>query len=184
MDRDGTLIDDVGYLSRTDRISIREGVLDGVRRLLEHAYIPIVVTNQSGVARGLIEEEELRSIHRVLHKTFLEHDAAVLAWYYCPHLPPAQLRPEEEDGANPSLLKTCSCRKPGPALWHEAESDLPGSVNYSSSWSVGDRERDVVPGRDLGTGAVLVGQPERSEPEDPNICSAHSFREAVDLMVS
>lgn len=184
MDRDGTLIDDVGYLSRTDRISIREGVFEGVRTLLDRSYIPVVVTNQSGVARGLIENGQLHAIHRQLHEAFLEREAPVLAWYYCPHLPPDQLRPEEEDGANRSLLKTCDCRKPGHQLWREAASDLPGTVDFSASWSVGDRKRDVLPGCELGTGAVLVGNSNPAASADREIVSASSFREAVDVIRS
>lgn len=182
LDRDGTLIDDVGYLSRTDRIRIKDGVLDGVRRLVEERFIPVVVTNQSGVARGLIDPSELQEIHRILHHKFLERQAPVYGWYFCPHLPPDQLRPEEEDGADPSLLTRCDCRKPEPGLWEQALNDLSASVDLAASWSVGDRMRDVDPGCELGTGGVLLSEAPDQPTSGNDVHPAKSFGDVVDVI--
>ncbi len=177
LDRDGTLIDDTGYLSRVDRISVKPGVFEGVRKLLKSSYVPVVVTNQSGVARGLIKREELRRIHRVLHQRFSDQEAPVLAWYYCPHLPPDQLRPDESP-PDPSLLTRCSCRKPQTGLWREVVSDCSGDVHLSRSWSVGDRTRDVRPGLEMGTEGVMIGNPAPAG-NNNQICTVDTFEEAV-----
>lgn len=182
LDRDGTLIDDVGYLSRPDRIRVKDGVFDGVKRLMQNGFVPVVLTNQSGVARGLIERPALHDIHQTLHRRFLEQDAPVFGWYYCPHLPPDQLRPAEEEGAEDELLTTCDCRKPGQGLWKQALNDLP-DVDLRASWSVGDRMRDVEPGCRMGTGGVLCSDSPDSSEGTGEVRSANSFGEVVDVIL-
>jgi D-glycero-D-manno-heptose 1,7-bisphosphate phosphatase len=177
LDRDGTLIDDAGYLSRVDRISVKSGVFEGIRTLLNSLYVPVVVTNQSGVARGLIEREELKQIHRELHEKFYDQEAPILAWYYCPHLPPDQLRPDESP-FDSSLLTNCCCRKPQDGLWREVVSDCSEGVRLSSSWSVGDRTRDVRPGIEMGTEGVMIGNPSPEEHPD-EIWTVDTFEKAV-----
>lgn len=185
LDRDDTLIRDTGYLNRIEDLQFLDGVLDGLRTLLRHRWLPVVLTNQSGVARGYLDEDQLHNIHETLHQRLLRADAPLFAWLYCPHLPPNQLRERERDRCNPDYLTPCNCRKPSPGLWKEALNLLPAPLNSASSWSVGDRLRDVLPARKMGGRGLLLTDEESSPPDDPppDLPRASSFSDAVRIIL-
>lgn len=153
VDRDGTINRDVPYCSRPEDFELIPGVAEGIRLLNEHGFKVVVITNQSGIARGYFTEEMLALIHQKM-RSELAKDAAFLdAIYYCPH------HPDEE----------CKCRKPNTGLFHKAASEL--QIDLSSSYVIGDRLLDVIVAKKVGCKAVLVpGEPEmlRGNPELEN----------------
>jgi len=150
LDRDGTLLDELGYLADPDQLRPYPGIAGPLRRLREAGYFLCLVTNQSGVARGLLDEPTLELIHQRLQEHLRAEGVELDALLHCPHHP---------DLGEPPYRRRCLCRKPGPGMFLEAASrhglDLP------ASWSVGDSGRDLeasaragIPGRIL----VLTGK--------------------------
>ena len=134
LDRDGVLIQDSGYVFRTDDLHILPGVLQGLQFLHEQGYLLIVISNQSGVARGLFTADEVEVFHRELQARL----SSVLGFeldgiYYCPHHPEGQV---------PHLSIECSCRKPEVGLLEEARRDFP--IDWSRSFLIGDKDSDVT----------------------------------------
>lgn len=142
LDRDGTLIEDVGYLRHPDQVRLLPGAAAAVRRLCESGRAVVVVTNQSGIARGLLSEADYAATARRLEELLEEAGAALDAQYHCPHLP---------DVSGP-----CECRKPGTLLYRRAADQL--GLDLAASWWVGDRARDVEPAAAFGGRALLLGR--------------------------
>ncbi|MCK4297888.1 MAG: HAD family hydrolase, partial [Planctomycetes bacterium] len=145
-DRDGTLIDEAGYLRRPEQVRLKPGAAQAVRRLKEAGFLVVVVSNQSGVARGLVTTEDVDRANQRLQELLGEQDAHIDAFYYCPHLPA---------GTVPAYAKQCECRKPKPGLLYEAAQDL--DIDVTESFVVGDAVRDVEAGRSAGCHTVFVG---------------------------
>jgi D-glycero-D-manno-heptose 1,7-bisphosphate phosphatase len=146
LDRDGTLIEDVDYLTDAAQIRVLPGVPGALKLLKEAGFRLIVVTNQSAVARGMLTEEELGLIHEELNRRLAADGAAVDAFYYCPHLP---------EGAVKRYARACDCRKPAPGLILRAAAEW--RVDTGASFAVGDSERDVEAGRAAGCRTILTG---------------------------
>jgi histidinol-phosphate phosphatase family protein len=145
LDKDGTLIDDVPYNVDPCLIRLTDGAVDGLRALHEAGYPLIVVSNQSGVARGLFVEEALRTVERRL-RGLLAIDGVPLAGFYCcPHHP---------NGAIDRYAVDCGCRKPAPGLLQWAARDH--DIDLARSWLVGDILHDVEAGRRAGCRTVLL----------------------------
>jgi len=148
VDRDDTLIVDVGYCKDPDRIQLLPGVVEGLRKLSRAGIAIVVITNQSGIGRGFFTEDDLSAVHARL-RTELEASGVTLqAIYYCPHLP--------EDG--------CSCRKPRPGLLLKAASEM--DLNLKNCFMIGDRKLDLLAGRAAGTHTILVFNKDRRELTD------------------
>lgn len=138
LDRDGTLIEDVGYPKDPANVRLLPGAADAVRDLVELGYVPAVISNQSGLARGLITHRQADDVHRRFVDLFRESSGLVLPCYYCPHGP--------DDG--------CDCRKPKTALLRRAAADL-GLVDRPGVM-VGDKHSDVDAAHAAGYDAVLL----------------------------
>jgi D-glycero-D-manno-heptose 1,7-bisphosphate phosphatase len=147
LDRDGTLIRDVGYLRRVDQIEILPKVPEALRLLREHGFKLIVVTNQSAVARGWMSEEELGEIHAALGAQLAQRDAWLDGVYYCPH------HPTEGTGHYRSI---CTCRKPDIGMIERAAAEL--GLNPAVSYVVGDQKTDIELADRIGATAVLIGK--------------------------
>ncbi len=158
LDRDGTIIDDVGFLGSVDAMTVLPWSAGAIRMLNEAGYPVVVVTNQSGVGRGLFDEARVKAIHEALDRTLGEQNARVDAYYYCPHHPRA---------ADVRYRVSCECRKPAPGLLRQAASDL--DLDLARSWMVGDWWRDVEAGVAAGARAILVrtGHHETHRPAPP-----------------
>ncbi len=175
LDRDGVLLRDPGYLSDPDAVEILPSVPDALRRLRAAGWRLVVVTNQSGVARGRFTEATLAEIHARM-EAMLQADGALFdAIYYCPHLPNATL---------PEYRRDCGCRKPQPGMLRAAAEAL--GLDLSASWMVGDKYADVVAGQAVGCRSLLV-QPEGTVPEDAPIATPDgivgSLAEAADVIL-
>ncbi len=131
-DRDGTLNVDVSYLHRIEDFQWCEGALDAVRYCNENGYLVIVVTNQSGVARGYFKEDDIRVLHLWMNEYLMKHNAHIDAFYYCPHY---------EGGVVAELSKPCSCRKPAPGMVDKACEEY--GIDRDKSFLVGDKESDM-----------------------------------------
>ena len=146
LDRDGTLIEEAGYLDRLDRIALIPSTVDALRMLARAGFHLVVVTNQSGIALGLFDEAFVRQTHDALHARLEAAGARIDGWYYCPHHPAGHV---------PALTGPCECRKPGPALPRQAAAEL--GIDLSRSWMVGDRWGDVQLAASAGmAGGILV----------------------------
>jgi len=145
LDRDGTLIEEAGYLERLDRLIFFPFAVDAVRQLNRAGFLIVVNTNQSGVARGIVSEEFVSIAHQQISRRLQAGGARVDAYYHCPHHP---------EGIVASLRTACECRKPQPGMLRRAAADL--HIDLRRSFSVGDRWHDVDAGQAAGTRTVLV----------------------------
>src|SRR5262249_47458681 len=145
LDRDGTLVEDVGFLDSLTRLALFPWTVDALRAL-NRAQLPlVVVTNQSGVARKYFTEAFVDETHRALAARLATGGARVDAYSYCPHHP---------DGKLPEYARDCDCRKPRPGLIERAARDL--DLDPARSFVVGDTWSDMGLARAVGARAVLV----------------------------
>jgi len=145
LDRDGTIIEDVGYIDRIDRIALMPWSVDAIRALNRAGLPVVVVTNQSGVARRYFSERFVEEAHQELDRRLAAGGAHIDAYYYCPHHP---------DGTAPEYRRHCECRKPGRALVDRAAQDL--GLDPRRSFVVGDTWLDIGLARASGARGVLV----------------------------
>ncbi len=138
LDRDGTLIEDPGYLADPAGVALIPGVAGALARLAALGYLRIVVTNQAGIGRGFHDEAAFQAVQAEMERQLGELGATVDAVYHCPHVAEAG----------------CACRKPGTALHREAAARF--GIEFSRSWCVGDRPGDLIPAATLGARALLV----------------------------
>jgi len=180
LDRDGTLIEEIGYPTRPQQIRILGGVARGLARLAEAGFKRIVVTNQSGIARGLMTEDDLDKFHAALDEQLDLLGAAVDAYYACPH------HPDRSEAVRPDLAIECDCRKPKPGLILQAAEDL--DIDLGASWAVGDTWRDVQAGQAAGLRTIkLPAAPSHDAPRPadvpPPTAEAEDFEDAVGIIL-
>ena len=155
LDRDGTLIEERGYLDRLDLIAPFPWASAALRRLRDAGYALVLVTNQAGVARGYFDEAFVQEAHRHL-AALLAADGAVLdGYYYCPHHP---------DGTVAGYRRTCRCRKPGPD-GGAGRRDL--GLDVARSFVVGDKWLDVELAANAGARGILVRTGYGAAPKPP-----------------
>lgn len=140
VDRDGTVIEELGYLSDPDRVRLLPGAAAAIRRLREAGAAIVMVTNQSGIARGLYTEADYRAVQREVARCLAAEGAVLDGVYHCPH--------------HPDFTGPCACRKPGTALFRRAAAEL--GLALEGAWFIGDRVRDVLPALELGGKGILV----------------------------
>ena len=138
LDRDGTINEEVGYLADPNHLRLLPGAAEGIRLLNQARIAVVVVTNQSGLARGFFDQKTLSLIHEKLKDLLAREGAWLDGLYYCPHHP--------KEG--------CLCRKPKPGLVYQAAQDL--GLDLSRTFVVGDREGDLLLARNIGGEGILV----------------------------
>ena len=138
LDRDGTLIEEAGYLARAEDLKLFPFAAEVVRLLNENGFLVVLITNQSGIARGFFDENALRAIHAKLIYDLAAQGAKLDAIYFCPHAP--------EDW--------CDCRKPKTQMIERAREDF--AIDLENSWTIGDKAIDVELGFNAGTKTALV----------------------------
>ena len=138
LDRDGTLVEDPGYLHEPADVRLLPGVAEGLQRLAAAGWPLVLVSNQSGIARGLYGGEAFRAVNQRLEELAGVRFAGA---YHCPH--------------HPEFTGPCDCRKPAPKLFREAARDL--GLDLAASWFVGNRRGDIEPARTFGGRAILMG---------------------------
>lgn len=150
LDRDGTLNEDTGYVYRSQDWRWLPDVPQTLARLKAHGWLLLVVSNQSGIARGYFDESALHELHCWVNAQLAPLNATIDAWYYCPHLP--------------EINGPCACRKPKPGLIVRGATDW--GVDLHTSWMIGDRLRDVMAGYAAGCRSILL----QSQPAPDQQC--------------
>lgn len=140
LDRDGTLIQEREYLADPDGVKFFPGVLEALRLLAEEGFALVVVTNQSGIARGLYSRSDYEAVARRVSEELAREGLTLDATYFCPH--------------HPQFTGPCDCRKPSTGMYRRAAADL--GLDLSGSYYVGDRKKDVVPATILAGTGILV----------------------------
>ncbi len=173
-DRDGTLIHDPGYLNHPDQVQLLNGAAEALKELSLLGYKTVVISNQSGVARGIVTEEMLEKIHERLRELLKAKGAGLDGIYYCPYHP---------DGVVPKYRVDSDWRKPKPGMLLAAARDI--EIDLTRSWMIGDNERDMEAGRSAGCRTILIsstrsglGYPDKSRPD----YIAVNMREAVNIV--
>lgn len=155
LDKDGTLIDDLPYNVDPERIRLAPNARAGLRLLGAAGARLVIVTNQSGVARGYFTERDLALVAEHLAEELEACGARLDGFYFCPHLP---------EGINEYAIE-CDCRKPEPGLVRRAVSEL--GLDTTGAWFIGDTWMDVVAGRTAGCRTIMVGPEHRDAPGLP-----------------
>jgi D-glycero-D-manno-heptose 1,7-bisphosphate phosphatase len=144
LDRDGTINVEKEYLYRIEDFEFIPGAVEAVRLLNEAGFLVVVVTNQSGVARGYYTEEDVENLHRYVASELEKSGARVDAWLYCPHHP----------NGRGSYSLPCNCRKPLPGMLKEAARRY--DIDLAASVMIGDKQADVSAGQAAGCRTILV----------------------------
>jgi len=145
LDRDGTINKDVGYPSSYSMIEIFPYSFEAIKKINEAGLLAVIVSNQSGVGRGLIVEKNLLDIHQKLKAAFAERNAHFDGVYYCPHYRLSSI---------PRYRKNCRCRKPNPGMGLQAAADL--NIDMNNSYMVGDKVGDILFGRNIQAKPILL----------------------------
>lgn len=153
LDRDGTLVYPRHYPSRPEHLILYDGIQTGLRALQSAGFRLVVITNQSGIARGLFTDEDLTLMHASLRCNLERLGVHLDGIYYCPH---------HAEGTIPALSFDCHCRKPRPGMLQQAAADL--DLDLARSWFLGDILDDVEAGNRAGTRTVLVDLGTESPP--------------------
>jgi D-glycero-D-manno-heptose 1,7-bisphosphate phosphatase len=140
LDRDGTLIQDRDYLADPEGVILLPGVVEALHLLSDEGFALVVVTNQSGIARGLYSLDDYHAVAQRLGEELAREGLALDATYFCPH--------------HPDFTGPCECRKPAPGMYLKAEREL--GLDLRDSFFVGDRKKDVEPAAAFGGTGILV----------------------------
>jgi D-glycero-D-manno-heptose 1,7-bisphosphate phosphatase len=141
LDRDGTIIEEKHYIADPDDVVLTSRAVEGMRAFREAGFKLVVVTNQSGIARGLYREADFRAVQDRLESILAAEGVAFDGVFYCPH--------------HPEFSGPCDCRKPGPGMYEQAHRNL--GIELAHSVYVGDRMKDVLPANHFGGLGILVG---------------------------
>lgn len=145
LDRDGTILEEAGYLDRLERLVFFPFSIDAIRAFNHGGLAVVIVSNQAGVARGIFREEFIAEAHTFVTNRLEAGGAHVDGFYYCPHHP---------DGSVERYRIACDCRKPRPGMLRQAAADL--HLNLSRSFVIGDRWHDLQAGEAVGARGILV----------------------------
>ena len=145
MDRDGTISEEVGYLNELDQLRLIPKSVEAIKLINESGLMAIVITNQSGVARGYFTEEMVHRVHEKMEELLDERDVHLDGIYHCPHHP---------EGVVESYRKTCNCRKPASGLLKKASKDH--GIDLAASYIVGDKLIDIELAYKVGAKGILV----------------------------
>ena len=167
-DRDRTLIEDPGYISSRDQVRLLPGAAEALKRVSAAGFENIIATNQSGIARGLLDEPTLESIHERLRELLAAEGASIDAIYYCPYLP-------GDEAVVEAYRQDSDLRKPRPGMLLKAS--LERKIDLAGSWCIGDSLRDAQAGRAAGCRTVII------EP-DPAARAELRRRKEVDFTVT
>ncbi|AUX73540.1 D-glycero-beta-D-manno-heptose 1,7-bisphosphate 7-phosphatase [Erwinia pyrifoliae] len=158
LDRDGTINVDHGYVSEIDNFEFIDGVIDAMRELKQMGYALVLVTNQSGIARGMFSEEQFMQLTEWMDWSLADRDVDLDGIYFCPHHPEAVVE---------QLRQSCDCRKPQPGMLLTAQQEL--HIDMSASYMVGDKIEDMQAAAAAGIGKkVLVRSGKPITPEGEN----------------
>ncbi len=173
LDRDGVLNEDLGYVSRTEDLKIRSGVSAGLRDLGQAGFKLIVITNQSGIARGYFTAMDVANFHQALaDEIFSQSKVRLDGFYICPHHP---------DGVIHEFTKDCDCRKPHPGMVLKAAEDH--HINLAGSFFIGDKFDDIECAERSGVkGIQVIGRYPKTHPKA--LAIVENFQDAVSVILT
>ncbi|OCH17243.1 D-glycero-beta-D-manno-heptose-1,7-bisphosphate 7-phosphatase [Aliivibrio sp. 1S165] len=157
LDRDGVINVDRGYVHKRDDFEYIDGVFNAVKKCKDMGYLLVLVTNQSGIARGMFTEEQFETLTEWMDWNFAENDIDFDGIYYCPHHPEATVERYKEE---------CDCRKPNPGMFMSAQTFL--DIDMENSVMIGDKKEDMMAAQAAGVGTrilVRTGKPVTEEGE-------------------
>jgi D-glycero-D-manno-heptose 1,7-bisphosphate phosphatase len=152
IDKDGTLIPNIPYNIDPGRITIEDETIEGLRILKDEGFLFIVISNQSGIAKGYFKEMDLEHVWNKISALLQRHEISIDAFYYCPH---------EPNGIVEQYAVECDCRKPLPGMILKAASQL--KIDLSQSWMIGDILNDVEAGNRAGCSTILIDNGNETE---------------------
>lgn len=156
LDRDGTIVEECGYLNQLEKLALFPWTVDALRLIKRAGFATVVITNQAAVGRGIIDEDFVHKVHGEIDHRLEGTGAAIDRYYYCPHFTESKIERYRQE---------CACRKPAPGMIQQACREM--DLDPARSVMVGDRWLDVACGRAAGARAVLVRSgPHVSEPPD------------------
>jgi D-glycero-D-manno-heptose 1,7-bisphosphate phosphatase len=156
LDRDGTVVEECGYLNRLEKLTLFPWTIDALRLIKRAGFATVVITNQAAVGRGIIEEDFVHKVHQEIDRRLEGTGAGIDRYYYCPHFAESKIDRYRQE---------CQCRKPAPGMILQACREM--DLDPAKSVMVGDRWLDVECGRAAGVRAVLVRSgPHQSEAPD------------------
>ena len=145
LDRDGTINEEVGYMDSIDKLNLFPNAAEAIRLINESGMKAVVMTNQSGVAKGYFTEEFVRKVHERIQEMLWERGAVIDAFYYCPH--------HQTEGIG-VYLQSCACRKPEAGMLIQASKEL--AIDLRRSYTVGDMLKDIQVAHTVGAKGILV----------------------------
>lgn len=161
LDRDGTINEEVGYMDSLEKLKIIPEAFAAIRRINQNDMKAVVITNQSGVARGFFSEDFVQTVHAIIQEQLKARKSFIDAFYFCPH------HPTEGQGV---YLQTCNCRKPAPGLLFKAADEM--EIDLGRSYLIGDMPKDIEAAKRAGAKGILVrtgyGQEHRAFAVEPD----------------
>lgn len=177
IDKDGTLIPDIPYNVDPKKITLSAKAADGLSKLQNSGFLLVIITNQSGVARGFFEEKELEAVRLKIETLLSVAQIDLSGFYFCPHHP---------DGIISEYAINCKCRKPSNGLFVKAAKEL--SIDLSQSWMIGDILNDVEAGNKAGCKSILLNNGNETEWKNGNhrepTYIAEDISQAADFILS
>lgn len=176
LDRDGTIIDDIGYINEPKKIRLLPGAADAVRRMRSAGYRVVIISNQSGVARGLLDEKTLAQVQARLEELLDREGACLDGVYYCPYL-------DGPEAVVEAYRRNSELRKPRPGMLFQAAREL--NLDLKRSWMIGDSASDVAAGQRAGCRTILVrsNRLDGAANERSATCTVDNLAEAADAVL-
>lgn len=171
LDRDGTVMEDAHYIKSPSQVRLIPGAAAAVKRINDAGVPAIVITNQSGIARGIFKTEDYEAVRRHFESLLEAEGAHIDASYYCPH--------------HPSVAPACECRKPATKMFEDAIRDF--KLDAKNVAYVGDRWRDVIASKTLGGLGIMISShmttdEDRRKAQEDGIETAASLRDAIEML--
>ena len=168
LDRDGTLNVDNGYVSRPEDVRLMPRAAEGAKALADAGYALVIVSNQSGIARGMMTPAQADAVDERLRELLSQHGVRIEATYRCPHLPGGKVAQYAID---------CDCRKPKAGMIFQAARDL--RLDLERSWTIGNEPRDIRAGLAAGTRVVRISADARTRGDGPKVWHARDLLQAA-----
>lgn len=169
LDRDGTLNVEKHYLYKRDDWEWTDGAIEALKRFQDAGFALVVITNQSGIARGYFSAQDVEMLHQWVTAQLAPHGIIIDGFYYCPH--------------EPDITGVCDCRKPLPGMLLRAAKEL--NLDLKNSWMIGDKASDIQAGMAAGTKTLMVrtGYGMQEAPKMPNQLIVTNLSAAADYIL-